>query len=390
MLRAVGYAMQKQIVERNTTLIEKTLNYLKENPIEKKIYYCKGPSFYNITNEPEIIRDNLEPIKKKNLDSQNVYLKCLTLIAFLKNRPLITNYVQLFGEYVTASIKEIENLAVDPYASAILAYVMALEGTPNNTKESLDLLDQLKESNSKTNGDYRFFYYNTKSDYSINLQISAYVALAYLTMKYDEKVALEIEPLVKWFASRKTFGEPHNKALALEVLTEAAKFMTKLNTKYELTIKSSSQTEVFNIDNNNWHNYVYKEISTNSKEVSILAVGQGYLSVDIVCEHYRNESIYSEFIELNVTTSGKDDKIKILKMCVRSNEEINEQIILEVQLQSGFVYDTSINGQTNNHVKVGHKLLITFNNLIFLQKVEVFKKSTIFTVYLQDKKSNFV
>lgn len=349
MIRVVGHAMQEKVVNFNETLVLNTLNYLRdEGKKSNSRFYCKSPSMYNkfVYGNINSDEEDIETLKLAN--SLKVYVDSFILLGFLKNKNLISDFDNRYGNHVNKTINKIKMFSVDAFANSILAYVLALEGSANSTTLSLKLLNQLKDKNSHRNGDKRFYFHISKTDSSWNYQISSYVALAYMTLaKNDLKFISEVEPIVNWLVSVKTYGEPYNTAIAVEALTEAAKLMSKTEANYVLRLTTSDNEVTFKVNKNNWQDYQYKEISTRSNTVAINATGEGYLSVDVVCEHFNQNPINSEIIGLKITPTGiKDDTDQIgsLKICTRCMQEACEDmIVMEVQLQSGFVYDASLN-----------------------------------------------
>lgn len=306
--------------------------------------YCKGPSYSDSS------------LKSKN--SKKAYIDSFGLIGFLKNKKWLTNFKNDYGQFINEKIKKIKELSlvIDAYANTIFAYVLALEGSTENVAASKIILQQLKDSNSMKNGDKTFYFYtadNVASD--LKFQMSAYIALTYMTLaEHDSRLISEVEPIINWLAGIKAYGEPYNSAMVTEALTEAAKLMSKTEANYELTLTASDNQVIFDVNKDNWRNYQFKEVSTKSHEIKMNATGEGYLSVDVVCEQYNQRAEISDFINLKVSTSGisrKSDKIGYLNMCVSCKQgKCSDMVLLEVQLQSGFIYDASLNDLTKQKI----------------------------------------
>lgn len=335
--RVIGSAIQEKIVAPNNSFIQHTLNVLmnQKDIKDSSDYYYKGPSYDD------------SPIQLK---SKTAYMDGIILLAFLKNKPIFSDFESRYGTYVNSIIERINALSsvVDAYAHSVYAYALALEGSPENVEECKEILQQLNTKNSQTNGDKRLYFNEGKKLSSLSLQMSSYVALAYITLeKLNLHMMSEVEPIINWISSIKTFGEPWNNAIAIEALTEAAKFMSSTEANYTLTLTASDNEVVFNVNKNNWRNYQYQEISKKSGSLEVNAAGQGYLSVDVVCEQYNQKAKNSELVDLKVTTSGiKDDSDVIgnLLISIRcKQQDCSEMFMLEVQLQSGFMYDASLN-----------------------------------------------
>lgn len=325
---------EKEIVRLNETIITNLLDLLKNSDqTNTENDYCKGPSY------------NTKNVTQKN--SNQVYTQSFVLLGFLRNQKLISDFDSRYSKHVKDTIANIKKITIsaDAYSNSVYAYALALEGSANNTAASKKILEKLKKDNSHTNGDKRFYFNDAKNDSGLNYQISSYVALAYMALaKRELELISEVELIINWLANVKTYGEPYNEAMVTEALTEAAKLMSKAEANYKLTLTASDNEMILNVSKSNWRDYQYKEISTKSDRLELNATGQGYLSVDVVCEHYIQNANISGFIDLNVTAINyKSDEIGTLRICVKCKKECSDMIILEVQLQSGFVYDANIN-----------------------------------------------
>lgn len=337
--------MQEGIIDKNVGFIRNLLDEYNNKVRTDYSNYCKGPEY-----------DLTDPRQKK---SKMAYVESIILIGYLKNKAMIPDFQSRYGAYINSIIAKISQASpvLDGYANSIYAYALALEGSYENRVSSKQILENLKSRYSQTNGDKRFYFFNAndKTYSSLSCQMSSYVALAYMELaKHDLKLITEVKPIIDWISSIKSFGEPWNNAVATETLTEAAKLMSKNDANYELRLTASDNEVILNVDKNNIRNYQYKEISTKSGSLEINAVGQGFLSLDVVCEQYNQKANVSDFIDLKVTTSGVINDIGVLKMCIRCKQgDCKEMVILEVQLQSGFKYDTSINNFVGHpYVKV--------------------------------------
>lgn len=349
--------MQENVISPNETLIMSSLNYLMEKSKDFDNRYCKEPMQYDNVDlsDPDSPSDTSE-LKLKN--SLIVYIQSFILIGFLTNQDFISDYKSRYGEYVANKIQELEELSVDAYASTLLVYVKALEGSPKNIKSANEVLKQLKEINSHQNGDKLFYFYDKKEENSLNYQMSSYVSLTYMALaKRDASLIAEVEPIINWLAGIADFGEPWTESIATEALTKAAKIIAKIPADYTLKLIASDNEVTLNVSNTNWRDYQYVEVSTTSNDIKLNASGRGYLSVDVVCEQYNQNAKNSDFLILNVDSSGFNDEsdlIGSLNICVKCGKGgCIDMIILEVDLQSGFVYDANINDHlSNSYVKV--------------------------------------
>lgn len=338
--------MRESIFAPDRDFITKNLNFLMRNKNVED--YCKGPS-YDTTNEIENI-------------SKAAHEKSFILLAFLKNKDLINNFDSQYGSFVNKNLGIIAELSskADSYSKAIVAYTLAFEGSEGNKKLAEKLLEQTTEHWSYTNGDKRHYFLKRGQNigknidgYIINIDliISAYMALAY--MKLD--MYKEATPIINWLSANTSPGssyeEPYDSAMAMEAITEAAKKMSKVQASYTLQINTNNHDLNWKIDSKNWRDYNYKEISKGEHDIKFSAQGHGYIAIDTGCEIYRNESKFSDFMKLSVSIS--DDQ-RTINTCVNcTGTDCKEMIILNVQLQSGFVYVESDNNFINDpHVKV--------------------------------------
>lgn len=322
--------------------ITKNLNFLMNGNALGD--YCKGPSYY--------LNDAIQNISKA------AHERSFILLAFLKNKDLIDNFDSQYGSFVNTNLGIIATLSstADSYSKAIIAYTLTLEGSIDYKLKAKNLLEQTTEHSSYTNGDKRHYFLkrgqNIEMDFNnIDIIISAYMALAY--MKLD--MYKEATPIINWLSANTSPGsnylEPYDSAMAMEAITEAAKKMSKVQASYTLQINTKKHHLNWDIDSKNWRDYNYKEISKGEHEIKFSGQGKGYIAIDAGCEKYRNESKMSDFLNLTVSVSDDQKTIKTCVIC--TGTDCKEMIILNVQLQSGFVYVESDNNFSNDpHVKV--------------------------------------
>lgn len=355
----IGRAMHEGVVEKNVTFIKNNLDYLTRGDAVHDHYYCKGPSY----------NDDI-PVEKK---SKKVHEKSYILLAFLKNKAFIPNFESLYSSFVTRELKTISILAtfVDAHANAMYAYALAWKGTVESIDKSKELLGQITNTNSKLNGDERYYFVNktgSMASNDIKILVTSYVALTYIKLN----MAKEVEPIISWLSKNTrpgtSYSEPYYSAVAIEALTEAAKVLTNAESNYTLEINTEDSTNTWQVDKSNMHEYKYKEISRGGHVLNLTASGHGFMSVDAACEKYRTTAKSSDILDLTVTTEGvsQSNKIGSLDICIKcTSENCSDMVILEVQLQSGFIYVESLNEFfTVPHVKVSHPrhstYLITF------------------------------
>lgn len=230
----------------------------------------------------------------------------------------------------------------DAYPAALACYVFALRDAKNVRGK----LSDLESRYGRTSSDGRYYSNNVSSTSdSITVLTSSYVALAYIKLGLYNQA----HPIVEWLHGvRKISGshnEGHDSAMALDAITEYAKHVKKIDPQF--TVKATSPpygTKVFNINQSNLGGYVEFE---QNKEVSIAASGVGTLNVDVICDQYENATFDNDMFKMSTTVTRISSIQTSLKTCLTytpGNEGFTaEMIILDVQLQSGFVYEESLN-----------------------------------------------
>lgn len=340
----IGRAMHEGIVAVNYTFIKNSLDFL-QNGTASGFSYCKGPN-YDMT----IPREKI---------ASNVHQKSIILLAFLKSKSFIPDFNKLYSQFVGRQLTHITALVMlaDPYASALAAYTLSWEGSFDSISKSKELLDQLKKENSHEEGEKRYFFINGTKYEKFNKLMSSYVALTYIKLNMTE----EAKPIINWLSLSANVSisnlEPHHSAVLIEALTEAAKVLTKTKSNYTLAIETEDFASLWTVNKSNMHDYKYREISRGGHFLKLTANGEGYLSVDAFCEKYRKEAKSSNILDLEVKTknvSAGINDIGSLEICIKCTlGECSDMVILEVQLQSGFVYVEILNEfHKVEHVKV--------------------------------------
>lgn len=238
---------------------------------------------------------------------------------------------------------------IDAYATALYAYTLAWEGSDLSKDKSKNLLEQLTKSNSIKNADSRVYFINQAgnlADDNMKQLVSSYVALTYIKLNMTD----EVEPIIKWLSKNTKPGpgyrEPFYSAVAIEALTEAAKVMTNAESNYRVNIKTEDYEDTWTVDKSNMHEYKFKEISKGGHMLNLTANGQGFMSIDAACEKYRTTAKSSDILDLTVTATGVSswNNVGSLEICIKCTQgNCSDMVILEVQLQSGFIYVESLN-----------------------------------------------
>lgn len=335
-------AMQRKAIDQNQSLVKKSLDYLKGKAGIDGTFTDDGYSKNHY--------EGYDPLNSK------IYTTAFVLIAFLQYKELFdsTEYNDLIKkgtEYLEEKYDNADNLAA---AISINTFDFTnLEKFETNI-ESLNRV-------SHNHGSKTYYFVKTKQNNQLNVIMSSYVALAYLKIKKYHKA----KPIINWLLDVRKFDndffELHDTALAMEAITELAKVSSITVPNFEFDITSSSLSKTLFVNKTNMGKQQYVDIPPYKDELKVKAVGKGFLLIDLICYQYKTAVFDNEMFNIEVTTKKNSYNAVIdikLKYTPPNDENIDEMVIMEVQLQSGFVYEESNNDFKNHpYVKVPKNFL---------------------------------
>lgn len=182
--------------------------------------------------------------------------------------------------------------------------------------------------------------------------ITSYTALAYIKLG-DEANA---RPLVDWLITQRNaqgdFSDNFDTAVGTEAIVEMAKKFPR-NTDMNVQVENAIGEKVvnYNITKENALNPYYYEIPKHFSEYQITASGTGKVVVGAFYEFTKSDNVLSDTFDLSVQPM-KDDYEATIAACVnyKNQENLDEAVIMEFALASGYVYDPHSNDFSGSEV----------------------------------------
>lgn len=346
-IRILLNAMLRKAISPNQALIEKSLDILKANrtPENNHIFF----------NEP---KQKYSKNPYNDIKNSKAYTTAFILIPFLYHKKLFKS--TKYDDIINKGNVFLEGMydGLDSYPASIATYVLSIQEEANDFNKTKYRLEELESKYARTFGFKTYFTLNSHGSnekYSqLNVLTSSYIALSYIKAKMYSKA----KPIVKWLMSVRGIGygffENHDAAMAMEAITEfASKSLTTSN--FSVNVKTSSNFNVgFNITKENAREMQYKELPTNDG-FNFTVQGTGFIMIETACDNFNKSVFNNDLFAISVKTRGKDFFANVtidLSYKQYNKNTSNEMIIMEIQLQSGLVYDESLNDEHNDHVKV--------------------------------------
>ena len=337
------------------------------------------------------------PISHRRLQgglSNGVALTAYVLVSFLENPDYNHRHPDVIQKALNFIDRNVLNIT-DNYAVAISSYAFAL-GDHKSTKEVIDLLllhsivEEGKRHWDNTIGGSR------DADYSslpVKIEIASYALLALLKLGKTNE-ALEV---MQWLVSKRNaeggFYSTQDTVLGLQALAEIAKLFYHPNVKMRIKLTHNDGTALKTIDETNALNLQNFELSSNDREFSINANGQGKALFNIWWMFNTNSVPSKPAFDLQLKVlAAKNHGTFYLKACVKrlmsSEGEIKASMaVMEISLPSGYVYDsdsTEFLKEANvkvSKIQMNETLSINFSSF---QKVETRFQKTYVILYFDE------
>lgn len=288
--------------------------------------------------------------------SRDVRYTCFTLLAFLTNRDFVTkdysnviNKAFAYFEYINS---------MENYAAAVCAYAASLY----NPTKARSLLITL-EKNSYTDGIDRYWD-NVKSNYSsscIRMQISSYVALAYIKLGDYLSAKQIINWLLKQRQANGEFCYQFTSAIGFEALSEYAAYYGIENTDMEVKVETEAKLpKTTRVNNSNAKDVQVLILPNNNHRATVTGTGYGFAQVQLHYSYSKNVAQLSSYFIMDVKTTLSN--ISTVNVCVRKQRtEDKGDILLEMNLPSGYTYLA----ENSNPMAQFPSIVLVKNNLYF-------------------------
>lgn len=267
-------------------------------------------------------------------ESFDVRHTAFVLISFLKN-PKFTDRYKRTIEKAFMFIDNNESSA-DSFALTLIAYSYALGG---QNQKAIDVLSKLP----KTSED--FIYWSSPDEHNrFKVILTSYTALAYMKIAQEGKA----KPLVDWLITQRDpqgdFYDDFDTAIGTEAVVEMARQSRETNMNVQVENSIGEKVVDYMVTNENALNPYYFEIPKHFSEYKITASGMGKVVVGAFYEFTKNDDILSDTFDLSVKPT-KNDYQATIKACVnyKMQSKLNETVIMEFALASGFVYEPQLN-----------------------------------------------
>jgi CD109 antigen len=351
------------------------------------IVKCLGKAKHLVKIDDKLIFDGLEflktqqqptgnfkeygPISYYNLQtdsSQGIALTAYVTIAFLEN----IDYRKQFSETIEKALSYIDEhvgALNDNYALSIASYALALGG-----KNSTESIEALRGNAFNENGKMMYWEKDmndkkgeTKTPKSTKVEIAAYAIMAHVKAGRSKDAI----PIVNWLVSQRNsgggFSSSHDTVIGIQALAGIASdlYSDKLSMTIKLNLEDDKK-EVFELNNDNCLQLQERKLSPTFKYISLNAVGEGIASFQVSYSYNTKATETKKSFILSVTEmDSKIENLLRLKVCAfyapptADEEEISSSSIrksgmavIEVQLPSGFIADSSFDLLSFAFVKV--------------------------------------
>lgn len=278
--------------------------------------------------------------------NKGVGLTAFVTISFISSRKKITKYDQVINKAVK-NLKSNLKGAKTNYELAIIAYALALNGDST----AKDVLSRLK-SNALQHNEKTYWYYEgntatSKGTKSTRIEIAAYAIMSFVkTGNVTEAV-----PIMNWLITQRGsnggFVKSVDTALGIEALTMMASVMYSNDTKIDILLSDNNEKQkAFKITKENAMSLMkFEYLNTNVRRVSCSINGTGFAHVNIAYQYNVVVPDPSKQFELNITTLPAGESFLHLKVCTKfipiNGNSSTEGTIMEINLPSGFVYDSA-------------------------------------------------
>lgn len=286
-------------------------------------------------------------------ESFDVRHTAFVLISYLKNPQLLNRY----KDTVDKAFKFIDDNKdkADSFALTLIAYCYALGGRKS---DALDVLTRLKQF-TFVDHDQKFIYWVSPEDHvRFKVILTGYTALAYLNIN-DE---LSAKPYVDWLITQRDpqgdFDDDFDTAIGTEAIVRMARNVRQTDMNIQVENAIGEKVVDYMVTDENALIPYYFEIPKHFGEYKIIASGMGKVVVGAFYKFTKSDDILSDTFDLKVQPVKSDLQASI-HACVnyKSQTHLNETVIMEFALASGFVYDPHLNDfSTHEIVKVSLKL----------------------------------
>lgn len=346
-------AMNRGVIKEDKRMVKKSLNYL----VSIKIQDPSGAISWNSADQGY----SKDPYEKNSLNSK-AYITAFVLIPFLYYKLKFETDNQ-FDPIIQGAIKHLDNdyAQLDSLPSAMFAYALATHEGKSKLSKALSILESLETKYAKTFDSKKYFTLITsekklqtvgKLDRN-NVITSSYVALAY--MRKGEYV--KAKPIINWLLGVRTierkFFEHHDTAMAMDAITQFEKKVSRKPTTATVKFETKSHNENITINPQKKEITQYIQMPENDG-IKMTYSGSGFLLADVACDSYDILPKNAEFYTIKIKKIHHESfPTIVVDLNYTSSESSTEMVILEFQLQSGFVYPEAKNVyELHSHVRV--------------------------------------
>jgi hypothetical protein len=285
-------------------------------------------------------------------ESFDIRHTAFVLISYLKNPKLNNRYK---GTIENAfNYLDVSKYIADSFALALIAYCYALNG---QNQKTLDILLELNQ-NVATNKNGKFVYWSSPNEHErFKVILTSYTALAYIKINQESKAKLFVEWLITQRNPQGDFFDDFDTAIGTEAVVEMARQPRQTNMNVQVENAIGEKVVDYMVNKENALSPYYFEIPKHFSEYKITASGMGKVVVGAFYEFTKNDDILRDTFDLNVHPT-KSDYQATIKTCVnyKMQSKLNETVIMEFALASGFVYEPQLNDFSKNElVKVNYQ-----------------------------------
>lgn len=320
--------MNKEIIPENPKIIRKALRYLEKR---KNEIYNDNQTFYVWK-----YFGNYEKLPCQGLKSA-YWLTTNVMLTFITNKVRLGNE---FEEIFNGGMKYIENNFnnFDACSMSAASFIYSFLDE-NSTLQKISKIRK-REFNGKN-----FYLSENEIGSEVKSLISSYVALAFMKISRFN----ETRKILAWLADENNFEKYSIKKIDANIPLMAilgyAEKVTKFNSEYFVKIIDSEKNLNLNeatFDAENQRKFI-KEYSTNTLQVK--GHGSGILYVNNICEQFIEPKRILRDKNFNVSSYLFSDigEIKICLEIPRNFNNESETMVVEVEMQNGFIFDENDN-----------------------------------------------
>lgn len=282
--------------------------------------------------------------------SNGIALTAYTLITFLENQEMNSNYTKTIEKAVDYIVQNFDSLT-DNYSLAIASYALQLA----NHKSKDSFLAKLDSQSENKNGLKHWEKEIPKSDEnsswyykpsSVNVEMSAYALQSFVEAGRDTDAV----PIMKWLVTQRNenggFQSTQDTVVGLQALSKLAMKIYVPNNKIDISLNHEGKdTTVLNINEDNALILQKHELPSDARNFEVNAKGRGFSILQLSYKY--NLNIAGErprfVLEPEVTKNSNKDFLQ-LKVCTSfvpdATADKSNMAVMEVTFPSGYTFDT--------------------------------------------------